>query len=162
MVKMQYLDMNLWLPNDILLKADKMTMANSLELRVPFLDKEVFKVSEQIPLKYIIHDYVTKYAFRKAADKTIPEEWSKRKKLGFLVPFKDWIKEDRWYNEVKAMFDKDFTAEFFNKDELNRLLEEHKSGRWNNGRKIYTVYAFLIWYEIYFINNEAPKRPSYV
>lgn len=162
LLQKMYMDMHMWLPYDILLKADKMTMANSLELRVPFLDREVFKVSEQIPLKYIIHDYVTKYAFRKAADKTIPEEWSKRKKLGFLVPFKDWIKEDRWYNEVKAMFDKDFTAEFFNKDELNRLLEEHKSGRWNNGRKIYTVYAFLIWYEIYFINNEAPKRPSYV
>ncbi|MCQ2519294.1 MAG: asparagine synthase (glutamine-hydrolyzing) [Lachnospiraceae bacterium] len=162
LLKKMYTDMHLWLPYDILLKADKMTMANSLELRVPFLDREVFKVSEEIPLQYIIHDYVTKYAFRTAANKTIPEEWAKRKKLGFLVPFKDWIKEDKWYIEVKTMFSKDWVSEFFNVNELMALLEEHHSGRWNNGRKIYTVYAFLIWYEIYFINNEVPKKPVYV
>ena len=162
LLKKMYTDMHLWLPYDILLKADKMTMANSLELRVPFLDREVFKVSEQIPLKYIIHNYVTKYAFRVAANRTIPEEWSKRKKLGFLVPFKDWIREDKWYEKVKEMFEKDFVEEFFNKDELMHLLNEHKSGAWNNGRKIYTIYAFLIWYEIYFIKNEVPAKPAYV
>ena len=162
LLKKMYLDMHLWLPYDILLKADKMTMANSLELRVPFLDREVFKVSEEIPLQYIIHNYITKYAFRKAANKTIPEEWAKRKKLGFLVPFKDWIKEDRWYAQVKETFEKEWVEEFFNKDELMHLLEEHKSGRWNNGRKIYTIYAFLIWYEIYFIKNQVPERPAYV
>ncbi len=162
LLKKMYTDMHLWLPYDILLKADKMTMANSLELRVPFLDREVFKVSEEIPLQYIIHDYVTKYAFRMAANKTIPEEWAKRKKLGFLVPFKDWIKEDKWYNQVKEMFNKEWVSEFFNVEELMALLEEHHSGRWNNGRKIYTVYAFLIWYEIYFINNEVPAKPAYV
>jgi len=162
LLKKMYTDMHLWLPYDILLKADKMTMANSLELRVPFLDREVFKVSEEIPLQYIIHDYQTKYAFRMAANRTIPEEWSKRKKLGFLVPFKDWIKEDKWYSQVKEMFEQPWVEEFFNKDELMHLLEEHKSGRWNNGRKIYTVYAFLIWYNIYFIKNEVPARPDYV
>lgn len=162
LLKKMYTDMHLWLPYDILLKADKMTMANSLELRVPFLDREVFRVSEEIPLTYIIHDYVTKYAFRMAANKTIPEEWAKRKKLGFLVPFKDWIKEDKWYAKVKKTFEQDWVSEFFNKDELMHLLEEHKSGRWNNGRKIYTVYAFLIWYDIYFIKNEVPARPDYV
>lgn len=157
-----YLDMNLWLPYDILLKADKMTMANSLELRVPFLDREVYKVSEQIPLKYIIHDFTTKYAFREAANKTVPKEWADRKKLGFLVPFKDWIKEEKWYEKVKECFGKEWVKEFFEVDELMRLLEEHHSGRWNNGRRIYTVYAFLIWYEIYFVNNEVPNKPSYV
>lgn len=162
LLQKMYMDMHLWLPYDILLKADKMTMANSLELRVPFLDREVFKVSEQIPLKYIIHDYTTKYAFRMAANKTIPEEWAKRKKLGFLVPFKDWIREDKWYEKVKSTFEKEWVSEFFNKDELMHLLEEHHSGRWNNGRKIYTVYAFLIWYEIYFINNTVPEKPAYV
>ncbi|MCR4729058.1 MAG: asparagine synthase (glutamine-hydrolyzing) [Lachnospiraceae bacterium] len=162
LLQKMYLDMNLWLPYDILLKADKMTMANSLELRVPFLDREVFKVSEEIPLKYIIHDYITKYAFRKAANKTIPEEWAKRKKLGFLVPFKDWIKEDRWYEQVKSMFEKEWVSEFFNTAELMKLLNDHKNGKWNFGRKIYTVYAFLIWYEIYFIKNEVPAKPSYV
>jgi asparagine synthase (glutamine-hydrolysing) len=162
LLQKMYLDMHLWLPYDILLKADKMTMANSLELRVPFLDREVFRVSEEIPLKYIIYDYTTKYAFRMAANKTIPEEWAKRKKLGFLVPFKDWIKEDKWYAVVKEMFEKPWVSEFFNVDELMHLLNEHKSGRWNNGRRIYTVYAFLIWYEIYFIKNEVPKKPAYV
>ena len=162
LLQKMYLDMHLWLPYDILLKADKMTMANSLELRVPFLDREVFRVSEEVPLDYIIHDYTTKYAFRMAANKTIPEEWAKRKKLGFLVPFKDWIKEDKWYGKVKEMFEKPWVSEFFNVDELMHLLDEHKSGRWNNGRRIYTVYAFLIWYEIYFIKNEVPAKPSYV
>ncbi|MBP5600179.1 MAG: asparagine synthase (glutamine-hydrolyzing) [Lachnospiraceae bacterium] len=162
LLQKMYLDMHLWLPYDILLKADKMTMANSLELRVPFLDKEVYKVSEEIPLKYLIHDYTTKYAFRMAANKTIPEEWAKRKKLGFLVPFKDWILEDKWYEKVKEMFEKPWVSEFFEVDKLMHLLNEHKSGRWNNGRRIYTVYAFLIWYEIYFIKNEVPKKPAYV
>lgn len=162
LLQKMYLDMNLWLPYDILLKADKMTMANSLELRVPFLDREVFKVSEQIPLQYIIHDYVTKYAFRTAANKTIPAEWAKRKKLGFLVPFKDWIKEERWYTCVKEMFEKDWVSEFFNQEELLKLLNDHYEGKWNYGRRIYTVYAFLIWYEIYFIKNEVPAKPDYV
>ena len=162
LLQKMYLDMNLWLPYDILLKADKMTMANSLELRVPFLDKEVFKVSEEIPIQYIIHNYITKYAFRKAANKTIPEEWAKRKKLGFLVPFKDWIREDKWYEKVREMFSKDFVEEFFNKEELFKLLENHRAGKWNYGRKIYTIYAFLIWYEIYFVKNEVPAKPAYV
>ena len=161
LLKKMYLDMHLWLPYDILLKADKMTMANSLELRVPFLDKEVFKVSEEIPLKYIIHDYITKYAFRKAANKTIPEEWAKRKKLGFLVPFREWLKEDKWYEKVKEQFTKPWVSEFFNVDEIVHILDEHKAGRWHNQRKIYTIYAFLIWYEVFFINDgEAPKKPA--
>ena len=157
-----YLDMNLWLPYDILLKADKMTMANSLELRVPFLDKEVFRVSEKVPLDYIIHDYVTKYAFRMAANKTIPQEWAKRKKLGFLVPFKDWIREDKWHDRVKETFEKEWVGEFFNQDEILKLLEDHYHGKWNYGRRIYTIYAFLVWYEIYFIKNEVPQKPAYV
>ncbi|MBR4993798.1 MAG: asparagine synthase C-terminal domain-containing protein, partial [Lachnospiraceae bacterium] len=161
LLKKMYLDMHLWLPYDILLKADKMTMANSLELRVPFLDKEVFKVSEQIPLKYIIHDYITKYAFRKAANATIPEEWAKRKKLGFLVPFREWLKEDKWYNKVKEQFTKPWVSEFFDVDEIVHILDEHKAGRWHNQRKIYTIYAFLIWYEVFFINDgEAPEKPA--
>ena len=161
LLKKMYLDMHLWLPYDILLKADKMTMANSLELRVPFLDKEVFKVSEEIPLKYIIHDYITKYAFRKAANKTIPEEWAKRKKLGFLVPFREWLKEDKWYEKVKEQFTKPGVSEFFDVDEIVHILDEHKAGRWHNQRKIYTIYAFLIWYEVFFINDgEAPEKPA--
>lgn len=159
LLKKMYLDMHLWMPYDILLKADKMTMANSLELRVPFLDKEVFKVSAQVPFKYIINNYITKYAFRKAANKTIPEEWAKRKKLGFLVPFREWLREDKWYEKVKEQFTKDWVSEFFDVDAIVHILDEHKSGRWSNQRKIYTIYAFLIWYEVFFINNgEVPKK----
>ncbi len=161
LLKKMYLDMNLWLPYDILLKADKMTMANSLELRVPFLDKEVFRVSEEVPFKYIIKDYITKYAFRQAANKTIPEEWAKRKKLGFLVPFREWLKEDKWYAKVKEQFTKDWVSEFFDVDAIVHLLDEHKAGKWSNQRKIYTIYSFLIWYEVFFINGAiAPKAPA--
>ena len=145
-----YLDMKFWLPYDILLKADKMTMANSLELRVPFLDKEVFKFSSEIPVHYLIKDNTTKYAFRKAASKKIPEEWSKRKKLGFLVPFREWIKEDKYYKIVKNLFNEEYVEEFFDKDKINKLLQDHYDGICNNARKIYTIYAFLVWYKVYF------------
>lgn len=150
-IKKQYIDMNLWLPNDILLKADKMTMANSLELRVPFLDKELFKQSLTIPSQYKVTDFTTKYALRKASFKEVPEEWAKRKKKGFPVPFSIWIKEEKYYQIVKDMFNESFVGEFFNKDIIMNLLEDHYHGKENNGRKIYTVYSFLIWYKKYFI-----------
>ncbi len=149
-LKKMYLDMNFWLPSDILLKADKMTMASSLELRVPFLDKEVFEYSTHIGVPYIVNNHVTKYAFRKAASKTVPKEWSTRPKLGFLVPFKNWLKEDKYYNIVKNVFNKDYVDEFFNKEKINKLLDNHYNGKWNNARKIYTIYTFLVWYGIYF------------
>ena len=149
-IKKMYLDMNFWLPSDILLKADKMTMASSLELRVPFLDKEVFEYSTHIGVPYIVNNHVTKYAFRKAASKTVPKEWSNRPKLGFLVPFKNWLKEDQYYNIVKNVFNKDYVDEFFNKEKINKLLDDHYNGKWNNARKIYTIYTFLVWYAIYF------------
>ena len=149
-IQKMYLDMKYWLPYDILLKADKMTMANSLELRVPFLDKEVFKMSSKIHTKYLIKDNLTKYAFRKAANQKIPEEWSKRKKLGFLVPFREWIKEDKYYNIVKNTFNEEWVSEFFDIDKINTLLNNHYNGISNNARKIYTIYAFLVWYKVYF------------
>lgn len=153
LIKKQYIDMNLWLPNDILLKADKMTMANSLELRVPFLDKELFKESLTIPSDYKVTDFTTKYALRKASFKEVPEEWAKRKKKGFPVPFSIWIKEEKYYNKVKEMFNEEFTSEFFNKDMIINLLDNHYNNKENNGRKIYTIYSFLIWYKKYFIEN---------
>ena len=91
---MQYLDMHQWMPGDILLKADKMAMAHSLELRVPLLDIELMHTAEQIPTKYLLNEHNTKYAFRQAARRHLPEEWSNRKKLGFPVPIKDWLREE--------------------------------------------------------------------
>ena len=154
-IQKMYLDMKYWLPYDILLKADKMTMANSLELRVPFLDKKVFEMSSKIHTEYLIKDNLTKYAFRKAANEKIPEEWSKRKKLGFLVPFREWIKEDKYYNIVKNAFNEEWVSEFFDIDKINTLLNNHYNGVNNNARKIYTIYAFLVWYKVYFKQKDC-------
>lgn len=150
LLKKMYLDMNFWLPYDILLKADKMTMASSLELRVPFLDKEVFEYSTHIGIPYIVNNHVTKYAFRKAASEMVPKEWSQRPKLGFLVPFRNWLHEDKYYNIVKEVFNREYAGEFFEVNKINALLDEHHNNKWNNARKIYTIYTFLVWYGIYF------------
>ena len=150
LLKKMYLDMHFWLPYDILLKADKMTMASSLELRVPFLDKEVFEYSTHIGIPYIVNNHVTKYAFRKAASKMVPQEWSQRPKLGFLVPFRNWLHEDKYYNMVKEVFNRDYASEFFDVPKINKMLDEHHKNKWNNARKIYTIYTFLVWYGIYF------------
>lgn len=150
--KMQYLDMHFWLPNDILLKADKMSMANSLELRVPILDKEVFKLASTIPTEYKISHDTTKYALRKAASKRIPEAWYKRRKKGFPVPIIKWFREEKYYNIAKEMFKQDFTKEFFDQKALLKLLDDHYKGKKNNCRKIWTVYVFLVWYKEFFID----------
>lgn len=149
-LKKMYIDMHFWLPQDILLKADKMTMANSLELRVPFLDKEVFEVARKIPTNYLVKGKRTKCIFRDAANDKMPDDWSNRRKLGFPVPFTKWIKEEKYYNLIKEKFNKDYVSEFFDKNVINSLLDDHYSGKVNNGRKIYNIYTFLIWYEVYF------------
>jgi len=154
LLQKMYLDMHFWLPYDILLKADKMTMASSLELRVPFLDKEVYEYSTHVAVPYIINNHVTKYAFRKAASKMVPEEWSKRPKLGFLVPFRNWLHEEKYYNIVKDTFNKEYVKKFFDVDKINNLLDEHYKGKYNNARKVYTIYTFLVWYGIYFENEK--------
>ena len=151
LTKMQYLDMNLWLPNDILLKADKMSMANSLELRVPILDKEVFKLASTIPTEYKLSHGTTKYILRKSASKRIPESWYKRRKKGFPVPIIKWFREEKYYNIVKKMFEEDFTKEFFDQQKLLKMLEKHYKGQKNYCRKIWNVYVFLVWYKKFFI-----------
>ena len=148
--KRLYLDMKMWIVEDILLKADKMTMANSIELRVPLLDKKMWELARTIPVKHKVHNEITKYAFRRAAKNKLPEDWAKRRKLGFVVPFVVWIKEEKYYKIVKEVFNKDFVSEFFDKDKINKLLDDHFNGITNNGRKVYTIYTFLKWYEIYF------------
>ena len=148
--KRLYLDMKMWIVEDILLKADKMTMANSIELRVPLLDKKMWELARTIPVRHKVHNEITKYAFRTAAKNKLPEDWAKRRKLGFVVPFVLWIKEEKYYKIVKEIFNKDFVSEFFDKDKINKLLDDHFNGITNNGRKVYTIYTFLKWYEIYF------------
>ena len=150
----QYLDMHLWLPGNILLKADKMCMAHSLELRVPFLDKRVMEVAEHIPTKFRVTDDGCKLALRAAANKVLPDAWASRKKVGFPVPMIYWLREQKWYDYVKAYFTAPWAGEFFDCDLLMRLLDDHFAGHAQNQRKIYTALTFLIWYKRFFIDEE--------
>lgn len=163
--KMQYLDLHMWMAGDILLKADKMSMAHSLELRVPFLDKEVMHVAERIPTKYRVTrkevtdehtPYITKYAMRLAAKQDTPQETAKtaaKKKLGFPVPIRVWLKEEQYYNIVKARFESEASQQFFHTEQLVKLLDDHRDGKADNSRKIWTVFMFLTWYAVYFENE---------
>lgn len=148
--KMQYIDINFWLIGDILLKADKMSMAHSLEVRVPFLDKEVFEVARHIPTEYKVNQHNTKYAMRMAAHRYLPDMVAEKKKLGFPVPIRIWIKDNKYYNMIKKAFTSEAAAEFFNTDVLVRYLDDHKEGKADNSRKIWTVYMFLVWYNDFF------------
>ena len=147
--KMQYLDLHLWMTGDILLKADKMSMANSLELRVPFLDKKIMELAEQIPWRYRVSTENTKLAMRQAALRAAPPKTANKKKLGFPVPIRVWLKEDKYYGIVKDSFTSPAAEKFFNTDLLVKLLDEHREGKYDNSRKIWTVFIFLQWYAVY-------------
>lgn len=157
--RMQYVDLYFWLVGDILLKTDKMSMAHSLESRVPFLDKEVFNISRTIPTPLKADGEQTKITLREAAERAIPKDWAQKEKLGFPVPVVNWLRQDRYYEQVKEWFTGDIASKFFDTDELVRLLDEHKAGA-DRSRKIWIVYMFLMWYKIYFIDRTAPKKPA--
>lgn len=148
--KMQYVDLTCWLEGDILLNADRMSMANSLELRVPYLDREVFKVARMMPSHAKTRNHQTKYLFRKVTEKYLPQESADRKKLGFPVPIRVWLKEEPCYLAVKEAFSSDTARKYFCCDQILKLLEEHKKGIRDNSRKIWTVYMFLVWHKVYF------------
>lgn len=148
--KMQYIDIHLWMVGDILLKADKMSMAHSLEVRVPFVDKEVFACAAKIPVNLRVTKEGTKLAFREAAGRYLPEEVAKKKKLGFPVPIRVWLKEEKYYEKIKAAFLSDAAEKYFNTERLIKLLNAHKAGKRDNSRRIWTVYMFLVWHEQYF------------
>ena len=152
--KMQYLDINVWMVGDILLKADRMSMANSLELRVPFLDRRVFGVASRIPRRLKVNRENTKYALRKAAMRHLPEATAKKKKLGFPVPIRVWLRDEKYAGIVRGAFSSETAKQFFDTEFLCGLLDEHMQGRCDNSRKIWTVFAFLVWYDVYF--NGAP------
>ena len=148
--RMQYLDINLWMVGDILLKADRMSMANSLELRVPFLDKEVFRVASTIPKRLRLKNNTTKYAMRLAAMRHLPERTAQKKKLGFPVPTRVWLRDEKYYNIVRDAFNSDVANQFFHTEELLHYLDEHFKGRRDYSRRIWTVFIFIVWYQIYF------------
>ncbi len=149
--KMQYIDFNFWLIGDILLKADKMSMANSLEVRVPFLDRVLIENVIHMPSEYKIHGNETKYAFREVCEEVLDPKWAKKKKLGFPVPIREWIKEDDIYNNIYKLFSEG--GEFFNTKKIIKLLDDHRKGKRDNSRKIWTIYTFLVWYQEYFVNR---------
>ena len=149
--KMQYIDFNFWLIYDILLKADKMSMANSLEVRVPYLDREVIEYASKLPSKYKIVGNETKYAFRKVAKEELADKVADKKKLGFPVPIREWLKEDDVYQEVKNIFLE--SEYFFKPKKIIKLLDDHRAGKRDNSRKIWTIYTFLVWYQEYFIKR---------
>ncbi len=167
--KMQYLDLHMWMAGDILLKADKMSMAHSLELRVPFLDKKVMALAERIPTRYRVTrkeitdahtPYITKYAMRLAAKQDTPQETAKtaaKKKLGFPVPIRVWLKEEQYYHIVRGAFESEAGRKFFHTEQLIRLLDDHRDGKADNSRKIWTVFMFLVWYHVYFEMNDPAE-----
>ena len=148
--KMQSIDINLWLVGDILLKADRMSMLNSICLRSPFLDKRVFDVARKLPTKLKISLTNTKCAFRIAASKSIPKQISIRPKLGFPVPIRFWLKEKKYYDIVNKSFRSATARKFFNTEKLCEILSKHHNGKLDFSRKIWTVYSFIIWYNEYF------------
>ena len=147
---MQMTDLNQWLVGDILLKADKMSMAHSLEVRVPFLDKEVFDVANRLPVAYRANKEATKIAFRKCAEKVVGDEAANRMKKGFPVPIRDWIKEEPYHQKIKDAFESQTAKKFFNSKLLVRMLEKHVAEKGDYWRYIWCVYVFLVWYERFF------------
>lgn len=151
--RMQYTDLHLWLAGDILLKADKMSMANSLEVRVPYLDKEVFRVARQIPTSYRVNAKETKIALRGAAKAYVGESNAGRKKRGFPVPVREWIKEEPYASIIRECFNSPAAECFFYPVKLEQMLDEHIRGKRDNWRGIWCVYMFLVWYEEYFVKR---------
>ena len=162
--KMQYVDLHLWLVHDILMKGDKMGMANSLEVRVPFLDKKVLELAETLPLDYKVRAPRTKVALRAAAERHIRSKTAEKKKLGFPIPIRVWLREEKYYNRVRAMFATSAAKKFFNTDLLMKMLDDHREGKNTNektddSRKIWAVYIFLVWYDRFFEHGK-PVHPA--
>lgn len=149
--QLQWVDMHTWMLYDILLKADRMSMANSLELRVPFLDKEMLELALSIPSRFRAGKEETKIALRGAALGQLPESVAKRKKLGFPVPLNDWLRQDKYYQLVRDAFEGEVAAKFFNVPALLELLDRHKAGKNGGMTQIWSFYSFILWYEQFFV-----------
>lgn len=158
--QMQYTDLHFWLVGDILLKTDKMSMAHSLESRVPFLDTGVWNTARRVPTKFKTTTQQTKLALREAAMRAIPREWAEKEKLGFPVPLAQWLRTEEYYEVVRGWFTDEVAQEFFQVDALMALLDEHKAGHKDNSRKIWIIAMFLLWYRIYFVDKCVPEKPA--
>lgn len=147
---MQTADILTWMQQDILLKADKMSMASSLELRVPFLDREVFALASTLPASQRVGRRETKIALRAAAARTLPQATATMPKQGFVTPLAQWLQEEPWHSQVREVLNSERARRFFRTDRLNALLDEHQRGPRSHMKKIWSAYCFLIWHEQYF------------
>ncbi|MCL2353709.1 MAG: asparagine synthase C-terminal domain-containing protein, partial [Defluviitaleaceae bacterium] len=143
---------HLWMVGDIMHIADRISMVHSLEVRVPFADRAVFDVASKTPTRYRVNKQATKYAFRKAATRHFADRRPKNR-LGFPVPTRLWLQEEKYYNIVLDAFKQDFVGEFFKMDKLMKLLDDHKAKKVDNGKKIWTIYTFILWHQEHFRNN---------
>ena len=153
LTKMSDVDIQIWLEGDIYLNVDKMSTAVGLEIRMPLTDMRVFDIASRMPSKYKVNDETNKVAFRTASSKVLPDEIAFRKKLGFIVPIRIWLADERYNSDVKAKFNSDIAGQFFNTDEINNILNDYISGNSDNWRKVWTIYTFLVWYEEYFVKR---------
>ncbi|MDR1665229.1 MAG: asparagine synthase (glutamine-hydrolyzing) [Clostridiales bacterium] len=156
--KMQFLDLHLWMAGDILYNVEKMSAAHSLTVRMPYLDREVFRVATKLPTGLRVNRTGTKYAFRKAAALHVPRETAERYKLGFPVPIRIWLKEEKYYRQVRGYFENETAGRYFKREALIKLLDGHKKGKRDNSRKIWTVFIFLLWHEQYFEARTREKN----
>ncbi|HZK32660.1 MAG TPA: asparagine synthase (glutamine-hydrolyzing) [Corynebacterium sp.] len=155
--RMQHLDLFTWMRGDILVKADKINMANSLELRVPFLDKEVFRVAQSIPHELKLAEGTTKYALRKALEQIVPAHVLHRKKLGFPVPMRHWLAGDELFGWAQDTIRDSQTEDIFNKPQVLEMLKEHRDGVSDHSRRLWTVLCFMVWHGIFVEKRIDPQ-----
>ena len=153
LTKMSDVDIQIWLEGDIYLNVDKMSRAAGLEVRMPLTDTRIFDIASRMPSKYKVNSEQNKVAFRAAAAKVIPEEIAFRKKLGFVVPIRIWMADDRYNQDVRAKFDSESAAKFFNVDEIKAIFDDYIGGNSDDWRKVWVIYTFLVWYEEYFVKT---------
>lgn len=151
--KMSDVDIQIWLEGDIYLNVDKMSEAAGLEVRMPLTDTRIFDIASRMPSRYKVNEEQNKVAFRTAASNMLPEEIAFRKKLGFIVPIRIWMADERYNQDVQAKFNSEMAAEFFNVDEIKAIFDEYIGGNSDNWRKVWTIYTFLVWYEEYFVKR---------
>ena len=153
LAKMSDVDIQIWLEGDIYLNVDKMSTAAGLEIRMPLTDRRIFDIASRMPSRYKVNDEQNKVAFRTAAAKVLPEEIAFRKKLGFIVPIRIWMADERYNQDVQAKFHSEMAAQFFDLDEINAIFDDYVGGNSDNWRKVITIYTFLVWYEEYFVKR---------
>ena len=153
LTKMSDVDIQIWLEGDIYLNVDKMSEAAGLEIRMPLTDLRIFDIASRMPSRYKVNEEQNKVAFRTAARKVLPEEIAFRKKLGFIVPIRIWMADDRYNQDVREKFHSEMAAKFFNLDEIDAIFDDYVDGNSDNWRKVWTIYTFLVWYEEYFVKR---------